>query len=420
MKFRYLILSLLLVPVLAWRYIPLPLPERWSEQEIQLIQSLALASLPDLPPDPSNRLADDPAATELGHRLYFDPRLSSNGKVACASCHQPELMFSDGLALAMGKSIGPRHTPSLVGIAYSPWFYWDGRKDSQWSQALAPLEAAVEHDTDRVAILHLILADPRYREMYENLFGPLPAPAQLPDSASPLGNAERLAAWNNMETDAQIAVSTAFSNLGKALAAYQRLLLPGPAKFDDYATAIAADPSTMQAGSLSRAEVGGLRLFLGKAQCISCHNGPLFTNHEFHNTGVFSIAGQLPPMGRYDGIRTAREDPFNCLGEFSDAAPTECIELRFARDENDLVGAHKTPTLRNVTLTAPYMHGGQFKTLAEVIQHYNDAPTSMLNHNEAKPLGLRAVEASQLEAFLHTLTAPLATDKKWLVAPDYE
>ena len=124
-------------------------------------------------------------------------------------------------------------------------------------------------------------------------------------------------------------------------------------------------------------------------------------------------------MGRYDGIRTAREDPFNCLGEFSDAAASECIELRFARDENDLVGAHKTPTLRNVTLTAPYMHGGQFKTLAEVIQHYNDAPTSMLNHNEAKPLGLRAVEASQLEAFLHTLTAPLATDKKWLTAPDY-
>ena len=125
-------------------------------------------------------------------------------------------------------------------------------------------------------------------------------------------------------------------------------------------------------------------------------------------------------MGRYDGIRTAREDPFNCLGKFSDADASECIELRFARDENDLVGAQKTPTLRNVTLTAPYMHGGQFNTLSEVIQHYNDAPTSMLNHNEAKPLGLRAVEASQLEAFLHTLTAPLATDKKWLVAPDYE
>ena len=413
------ILALLLVAVLAWRYVALPLPPRWSEQEVRLIQSLALASLPDLPPDPGNHLSDDPAAAELGHRLYFDTRLSSNGKVACTSCHQPELMFTDGLALAMGKSIGPRHTPSLVGIAYSPWFYWDGRKDSQWSQALAPLEAAVEHDSDRVAILRLILADQRYREMYENLFGPLPAPDQLPDAASPLGNAERLATWNSMETATQTAVSTAFSNLGKALAAYQRRLLPGPAKFDDYATAIATDPGTMQAGSLSRTEVGGLQLFLGKAQCISCHNGPLFTNHEFHNTGVFAIAGQLPPMGRYDGIRTAREDPFNCLGEFSDASTSECIELRFARDENDLVGAQKTPTLRNVTLTAPYMHGGQFKTLAEVIQHYNDAPTSMLNHNEAKPLGLRAIEASQLEAFLHTLTAPLTTEKKWLAAPNY-
>jgi cytochrome c peroxidase len=420
MKKLLVIPSLLLVAVLAWRYVALPLPERWSEQEVRLIQSLALASLPDLPPDSSNRLADDPAAAELGHRLYFDTRLSSNGKVACASCHQPELMFTDGLALAMGLSMGSRHTPSLVGIAYSPWFYWDGRKDSQWSQALAPLEAAVEHDTDRVAVLRLILADQPYRELYESLFGTLAVPDHLPDSASPLGNAERVAAWNSMETDAQIAVSTVFSNLGKALAAYQRQLLPGPARFDDYATAIATDPSTMHTGSLSGAEVGGLQLFLGKAQCASCHNGPLFTNHEFHNTGVFAIAGQLPPMGRYDGIRTAREDPFNCLGKFSDADASECIELRFARDENDLVGAQKTPTLRNVTLTAPYMHGGQFKTLSEVIQHYNDAPTSMLNHNEAKPLGLRAVEASQLEAFLHTLTAPLATDKKWLVAPDYE
>ena len=124
-------------------------------------------------------------------------------------------------------------------------------------------------------------------------------------------------------------------------------------------------------------------------------------------------------MGRYDGVRTARDDPFNCLGEFSDATTAECIELRFARDANDLVGAMKTPTLRNISLTAPYMHGGQMSTLSEVVEHYNEAPSSMLSHNEAKPLNLRAVERSQLEAFLLTLTAPLATEQKWLVAPDY-
>jgi cytochrome c peroxidase len=122
-------------------------------------------------------------------------------------------------------------------------------------------------------------------------------------------------------------------------------------------------------------------------------------------------------MGRYDGIRTARKDPFNCLGEFSDAIEGDCTELRFARDENDVVGAQKTPTLRNVSLTAPYMHGGQIKTLAEVMVHYNEAPTSMLSHNEAKPLELRAVELKQLEAFMETLSGPLATSSKWLSAP---
>lgn len=420
MKKRFAAIPVALVTtILAWQFVALPLPARWSDEEVRLIQSLSLASLPALPPDPSNRVADDERAAELGHRLYFDTRLSSNGKVACASCHQPDLMFTDGLVLAMGKNIGPRHTPGLVGIAYSPWFYWDGRKDSQWSQALAPLEAGVEHDTDRVTILRLIRSDRRYSEMYEELFGSLPTLLDLPESASPVGNAERQAAWNTMETDAQLAVSTAFSNLGKALAAYQRRLLPGSAKFDDYAAAVAENSGTRQANSLTTQEIAGLKLFLDKAQCVSCHNGPLFTNHEFHNTGVFAIAGQLPPMGRYDGIRTARDDPFNCLGQYSDAAATDCMELRFARDENDLVGAQKTPTLRNITATAPYMHGGQLKTLGEVIKHYNDAPVSMLNHNEAKPLGLRMVERRQLEAFLKTLSAPLATAEKWLSAPEY-
>jgi len=125
-------------------------------------------------------------------------------------------------------------------------------------------------------------------------------------------------------------------------------------------------------------------------------------------------------MGRYDGIRTARNDPLNCLGEFSDASPSQCMELRFARDENDLVGAQKTPTLRNVSLSAPYMHGGQLQTLDDVMVHYNEAPTSMLNHNEAKPLGLRSNQLRQLRDFVLTLTAPLATEDKWLKPPTDE
>ncbi len=405
--------------IAAWNFIALPNPPTWTEAEVRLIKSLSLAELAALPADPSNHVADNELAAELGHRLYFDTRLSSNGKVACTSCHQPELMFSDGLALAMGTSIGPRHTPSLVGLSYSPWFYWDGRKDSQWAQALAPLEAAHEHGSDRVQIARLILADGSYRSRYQRLFGTLPEDLQLPAAASPLGDVEQQAAWIAMDSETQREVSRIFSNLGKAIAAYQRKLMPGPSSFDKYAAQLAVDPSTSQDDSLTSSQVAGLKLFLNDGQCISCHNGPLFTNNEFHNTGVMAVAGQLPPMGRYDGIRIARSDPFNCLGEFSDAAAGECTELRFARDENDLVGAHKTPTLRNISLTAPYMHGGQLKTLAEVVQHYNEAPVSMLSHNEAKPLGLRPVELRQLEDFLQTLTAPLATEDKWLTPPQH-
>lgn len=409
--------SIALIAAIGWNYLSIPGVQNWSEEELSLIASLSLDALPPLPADPSNRVADDPAAVELGHRLYFDSRLSSNGQVACATCHKPELMFTDGVALAVGVDIGPMHTPSLVGLAYSPWFYWDGRKDSQWAQALAPLEAKHEHATDRVQILHLISGDRFYREMYENVFGPLMLPAALPGSGTPEGDAQQQANWDALDSESQTAISRVFANLGKAIAAYERKIMPGRTRFDDYVSQVVA--GSADDSFLSNSEQDGLQLFIGKGQCVTCHNGPLLTNHEFHNTGVLAVGGRMPTMGRYDGVRISREDPFNCLGEFSDATSAQCIELRFARDANDLVGALKTPTLRNISLTAPYMHGGQMTNLSEVVDHYNDAPSSMLSHNEAKPLGLRPVERVQLEDFLMTLSAPLATEQKWLVAPDY-
>jgi len=415
-KLLFPLVAVLATAALAWNYLAIPTSSSWSEEELRLIASLSLDALAPLPPDLSNAVADDPAAAELGHRLYFDTRLSSNGQVACASCHNPELMFTDGVALAVGVGVGPMHTPSLVGLAYSPWYYWDGRKDSQWAQALAPLEAKHEHATDRVQLLRLVANDTAYRDSYEAIFGALPASEALPETGAPEGDAQQVENWNGLDAEAQKEVSRVFANLGKAIAAYERKLMPGPARFDDYAAQLAA--GSEEEPALSSSEIAGLRLFIDKGQCATCHNGPLLTNHEFHNTGVLAVSGTMPSMGRYDGIRTALEDPFNCLGEFSDASESECIELRFARDTNDLVGAMKTPTLRNVSLTAPYMHGGQMASLREVVEHYDEAPSSMLSHNEAKPLGLRAVERRQLEEFLLTLTAPLATEAKWLEAPN--
>ncbi|MCG8412814.1 MAG: hypothetical protein MI746_01230 [Pseudomonadales bacterium] len=404
--------------VVAWNTLSVPLPDNWSDQESALIQSMALSQLPALTPDPSNAVADSSLAAELGHRLYFDTRLSGSNTVACATCHKPELYFTDGLALAVGVGIGERHAPSLVGLSHSPWYYWDGRKDSQWAQALAPLESSHEHNTDRLSVSKLVTSDPLYLSLYTTLFGPPPELPQTIDSASPLTSSQAIENWNQLDIKQRTAINTVFANVGKALAAYQRKLLPGASRFDDYAESLLQSNAIDGSDALSDEEIAGLRLFIGKGQCVSCHNGPLFTNHDFHNTGVLSLSGNLPPMGRYDGIRLAREDEFNCLGDYSDAEAADCVELRFARDTNELVGAHKTPTLRNVSETAPYMHGGQLKTLQEVMQHYNEAPVSMLSHNEAKPLGLRPVELRQLEAFMHSLTAPLTTDSRWLASPD--
>ena len=403
---------------LAWNYLALPTATQWTDEEKRLIASLSLNQLPALPADPSNAQADNPDAAELGHALYFDTRLSSTGAVACATCHKPERMFTDGLKLAVGAGIGNRHTPSLVGLSYSPWFYWDGRKDSQWAQALAPLEAKHEHATTRSDLARLILSDADHTTRYRSAFGALPG-FDIPAGASPLGDDTERAKWEGLPKAEQQAINEIFTNVGKALAAYQRKIQPGRARFDDYADRLSRDDSALvaQGDELATDELQGLRLFIGKAMCVTCHNGPLFTNHEFHNTGVLANPGELPSMARYDGVRIARLDPFNCLGEFSDAESTQCTELRFARDTNDLVGANKTPTLRNVDLTAPYMHGGQIADLAAVMRHYNEAPTSMLSHNEAKPLGLRPPELRALEAFMHTLTAPLATDSSWLETP---
>lgn len=404
MNRRVLAISLLpAAAVLIWLLAPVPLPERWNEPEAALIASLSLGALPPLQPDPSNAVADDERAATLGRQLFFDARLSANGAVSCATCHRPDFAFSDGLPIAVGIGPGRRHTPGLLGIAYSPWFYWDGRRDSQWAQALTPLETHFEQGAGRAAIVRLLATDPDYKAMYEEIFGALPDPARLPDSALPLGDDSEQEAWRMLDPGLKYEVSAAFANAGKALAAYQRKLLPERSRFDEYADAVARDGATRQGDMLSREEISGLDLFIGEAQCINCHNGPLFTNHDFHNTGILPVFGQLPSLGRFDGVRLAREDPFNCLGEFSDAAPGQCTELRFARDDNDLAGAHKTPGLRNVTLTAPYMHTGQIATLEEVMRHYNEAPTAMLGHNEAKPLGLSNRQLRQLEAFLHTL-----------------
>ena len=123
---------------------------RWSDAELALLRLQWIGNLPQLPDDPGNRFADNPAAAELGQQLFFDPRLSANGRVSCATCHVPQNHFTDGRPVARGIGETSRNTPTILGIAYSPWFFWDGRSDSLWSQALGPMESAVEHGSNRI------------------------------------------------------------------------------------------------------------------------------------------------------------------------------------------------------------------------------------------------------------------------------
>lgn len=361
------------------------------ERAIDASLELGLTALEPLPPDPSNRWADDPRAAELGHRLFFDPRLSSDGRVACATCHDPRKDFQDGTPLAQGVGRTDRRTMPIAATAYSPFLFWDGRKDSQWAQALGPLESPVEHGGNRAQYAQVIAK--HYRADYEAVFG------SLPDLRGSDG------------------ITQVFVNIGKAIAAYERRIQYGPSRFDHFVAGWkerGAPPMDV----LSKEEMAGFALFVGKANCTQCHNGPLLTNNEFHNTGVPQRSELPQDRGRFPAVAAVKSDEFNCRSRWSDAKPTECAELEFlAPASHALERSFKVPSLRNVAERAPYMHAGQFATLAEVLEHYNRAPAAPAGHTELKPLGLSSPELRQLEAFLRSLSGHLAAPAKFLAPP---
>ena len=392
-----------------------PPRDKWSAQEVSAIASMRLKAAGERPVDASNAYEQRTDVAVFGRALFNDTRLSRNGQVACVSCHAATGQFEDGRPFGQGIGTGKRRTMPVTGAANAPFLFWDGRKDSLWSQALGPMEDAAEHGGNRLRFAKLVQA--QYRDSYQKLFGVMPDFSKLPDDAAPHGTPAEQAAWAAMSESSRDAVNRVFANMGKAIASYERLVSYGESRFDQYAQATVTGNGRAQE-VFTQQEVRGLRLFLTKGQCVTCHNGPMLTDHAFHNTGVPPADPKNPDRGRADGLVKLLKDEFNCLGPYSDAKPGQCGELQFlsASDASQLA-AFRTPGLRNVAARPPYMHAGQFASLEQVVQHYAASPKAVLGHSELalpedrhaerQPIRLSADEVRDLAVFLGTLTGPV-------------
>jgi cytochrome c peroxidase len=415
-----------------------------SDEEMGALNGFKLTPLP---PDPSNAVADNPMAIELGQQLFFDPGYSGAlgpynvaenqngalgkegdpGRVSCASCHYPSDAGVDRRsvpnATSLGASYTGRNAPTVINAAYSDvWQFWDGRADSLWSQALGPPEGSLECNGTRLAVAHLVAG--KYRSLYELAFPDYPLPdmtdlARFPAEGLPgkdpttctRGAGEPFDdAFDCMDPTDQESVNRIYVNFGKAIAAYERQLISpnfNPSPFDRFLSG--------ETEAMSPSAIRGARLFVGRAGCAECHNGPTFTDRQFHNVGA-PQTGQFVPAtdtGRADGIRRFTAAPvgivrFDRSSSFSDQRDDKyLLALSTTTIDESTEGQFKTPTLRNVARTAPYMHDGAYQTLWDVVNHYNfggaSGSYSGTKDPAVAPLLLTDADLGDLVEFLRAL-----------------
>lgn len=386
----------------------------FTPDELDLV--LTLSPLPPAPGDPTNAYDDDPDAAALGHAVFYDERFSGTGDVSCATCHVPGRGWSDGKQLAEANGRLERHTQSLWNVAYNRWFFWDGRADSLWSQALVPLEEPREHAGSRLQYAHLLASDPELSAAYERVFGALPDVSdglRFPPEGRPVPDQPdhpHAVAWGGMTGEDREAVNRVFVNLGKALAAFERGIVSRRAPFDVWVEGL-REGDVYKQRSLSESARRGLKLFIGEARCVLCHSGPNFTDLEFHDNRVPDLRGGDQPRdpGRFAGVDLVQADPFNGIGRFSDDPRGEArAKVAFLLRNGHNWSEFKTPSLRNVVATAPYMHQGQLATLSDVLLHYARLESATPTHHAAEtilqPFDLDAQGMQDLVAFLESLT----------------
>lgn len=330
----------------------------YSSAELAKIRSLGPWP-PALRPDPSNRVSGQPLAIELGRRLFDDPRMSPVGYIACVTCHQPDRAFTDNKARAHGLGDLPRNTPSLANLSQQRWYGWGGASDSLWMASVLPMIDAREFDSQAQIVARIYQRDTELAACYHAVF-------KTPSNG-----------------DAEVVMV----NTGKALAAFVETLHTARTPFDEFRDALLRKDGAAMARYPLAAQ-RGLKLFVGTPDCIGCHAGANFSDGSFHQTPPGDKGSDL---GRHDDLRKLRASAFNLLGRYSDAAgaarrqpPTR------GGDDAAAMRAFRTPSLRNVSVTAPYLHDGSADVLRDALAHRNSS--------------LQAAQRDDLHAFLLTLT----------------
>jgi len=360
--------------------------------------------------DESNQWDGNEEAIAFGQKLFFSHSLSPNA-IACSTCHTPNIGFADGLQQSFGADVTNRHSPTLFDVAHQTWFRWDGGCDSLWCQAIGPLEASNEMNGSRTFVVSALYGDASLKEDYERIFGPLPDIAGVDLSAKPTSESSpENNLWMALEESQQEDITATMVNVTKSIAAFEATIQSGPTPFDDFVDTFMDDTILEEdaLAMLTPEEEIGLRLFVGEGRCHLCHNGPTLSNDSFHNIGLGTREWLADTdIGRYDGITMLQTSEFNSSGFWSDA-PNGLRSQRVDRlvQSTEQLGQYKTPTLRNLFQTAPYMHGGHFDTLDEVLEHYSKLEESTLQgHSDEtlKPLNWTSKEKEAVIAFLRLL-----------------
>src|SRR5262245_21083728 len=355
-----------------------------SPDEVRRI--VALGPWPPVPTrDPGNRVSGNPQAIELGRQLFRDPRMSPVGYIACVTCHQPDRAFTDVKARAHGLADLPRNTPALANLSLQRWYGWGGASDSLWMASIKPILDAREFDGNSALVTRLFSREPDLAACYRRVFG-----------VSPLRDPERTVV-----------------NVGKALAAYVETLVTARTPFDEFRDALARG-DTLRMAAYPEAALRGLKLFVGRAGCVDCHGGPNFSDGAFH-PGVApdgdmaaAVARALADDGRYADARYLLASRFNLQGVYNDdASRRNAVATGRVALAPALAGQFRTPTLRNVAVTAPYFHNGQAERLVDAVQHVAD-PVRL-----GPPDALLLGEIDDLVAFLETLTDAHGARRPW-------